>query len=100
MINLIFLLSSLYIFNNIYISKFNSGNDERVNYFSDLFNKDHDSERIIKLYEDKIKLDYLQCTTISNTTKIETLEKEKSPLVFDLFAGGLLNDWDFEFTIE
>lgn len=61
-----------------------------------IYNDEMEMYKIFKIYYSKNILNILQNPFVSNTTKIEIINKEK---IFNnelnLFTGGLINDWNF-----
>jgi len=86
-----------------YLNTESSGNDERfIDSYSILENWKNENEilfRIRKYYYYMAILNFLESPTISEKDKLERIEFEKGePIhkIYDLYAGGLLNDWNME----
>ena len=109
--NLFILICSV-LFGNIiknvtnypYLNTESSGNDERlIQSYSFLSKWENENEilyRIRKYYYYLEVLNYLESNTNSQKDKLERIEKEigeDTYKIYDLYAGGLLNDWEMDF---
>ena len=109
--NLFILICSV-LFGNIiknvtnypYLNTESSGNDERLTqvlpFLSKWENENEILYRIRKYYYYLEVLNYLESNTNSQKDKLEIIEKEigeDTYKIYDLYAGGLLNDWEMDF---
>jgi hypothetical protein len=74
--------------------KKNSGCDER--FFIKPVCNNTEINNIIQFFNKKIQLDILQNPNVSIYTKIEMLKYRKFIEPYNIFAGGLMNHFDFE----
>jgi hypothetical protein len=90
-----------------------SGMDERQLFHPQSLNVENNNEnitlfQIFTLNEKKSMLDYLQSNhtdieklaKINKTDNIEGIDRIKHPIIFNMFNGGLLDDWNFDFDFD
>lgn len=87
-----------------YLNTESSGNDERMTQVHPFLSKwENENEilyRIRKYYYYLEVLNYLESNTNSQKDKLERIEKnfgKDTYKIYDLYAGGLLNDWEMDF---
>jgi hypothetical protein len=97
------ILSSLYLLKTfIKINKeMNEGIDERIIIFPiEIINENMYRDKIIKIYENSKMLDFLASNCTNNEDKIYEIGERGLPSISNLFNGGLLSEWNFEFDFD
>lgn len=103
-------LSYLYLFKKMGIFFTDkSGMDERPLFHPQTINVENTTLlQILTLNEKKAVLDYLQ-SNFTDTEKLAKINKNdhvldidriKYPIIFNIFNGGLLDDWNFNFDFD
>jgi len=107
-------LSYLYLFKKMGVFFTDrSGMDERPLFHPQSVNVENNNEnvtlfQILTLNEKKFMLDYLQSNhtdtekimLIDKKNHIEDIDRLKYPIIFNIFNGGLLDDWNFNFDFD
>jgi len=75
------------------------GCDQRFTYYPNIIKEDNTSQDIIiQIYKNKTILDLLKSNHTTIQTKLdiigETFEERINSGIFNLYEGGLLNDWN------
>jgi hypothetical protein len=52
--------------------------------------------KILQINKNKTLIDLLESKHTTIHDKLEIIGEKKNPEIFNLFAGGLFNDWNFE----
>lgn len=111
---LLLTLSYLYLFKKMSVFFTDkSGMDERQLFHPQSLNVENNNEnitlfQIFTLNEKKVMLDYLQSNhtdtekmiEIGKTDCIKDIDRIKYPIIFNMFNGGLLDDWNFDFDFD
>jgi len=96
LIPLIFYLKFLIDLNKHYFKNI-KGCDERIIVYPKLFQNNNESNyKVLEINKNKTLLDLLESNYTNVDCKLEIIGERKSPVIFNLFEGGLFDDWNFE----
>ena len=93
------IFSSLYVLKSFLRER--AGLDERICFFSNEIKNDNVTrEHIMKIQETTEMIDFLELNTTKTEDKLHEVTGRGVPAVLNIFKGGLLSDWNFEFDLE
>ena len=93
----LFLFSLLYLVKKYMVS---NGKDERIIYHKDKIVFDNTTcEKMFKIYETIEKIQLLESNNVSLCDKLYEINNRNVPETFNIFVGGLFNDWDIDFPV-
>ena len=88
----------LYSYRKVLLSNLFLGSDERVDFYPDkIFIHNITSKQIFNIHETNEKIKFLESNNNTIDDKLYEIDNRNVPKVFDIYNGGLLNDWEFEF---
>jgi hypothetical protein len=96
-------MTSLYLIKNYMKMNAQSGFDQRIDFFPNIFNNNIDNvtfEQVLKIQEKSEMIDYLESNNTKTEDKLHEIGGRGVPSVLNVFNGGLLTDWNFEFDME
>ena len=88
----IFLFSLLYILKKHTIN--NTGVDERSILYPN--NDNITSKKILQIYINYKTIEFLESKNILNDDKLHEIKGKNAPEVYNVFNGGLFDDWNVE----
>lgn len=94
-----FLLLIIHVFKKYNIlNNQNVDLDDRVVFYPEKIKYDNTTiEKIIHINEITEKINLLESTNLSIDDKLYEFEKINIPKIYNIFNGGLFNDWEFDF---